>query len=105
MSATRRTGSSLHLQLTAGHSQLGAAAFTPLQLLQNNWGSVYTVPQTTYNKMAMVHWTGAYAYSPTLSFQGSAYFRAFNQAHVDGNPTDVEALPAVSRASNGDPGA
>ena len=63
--------------------------FTPIQLLQNNWGSVFTVPQTTYNKMAMVSWTGSYAYSPTLSFQGGAYFRAFNQQHVDGNPTDV----------------
>ena len=44
--------------------------------------------------MAMVSWTGSYAYSPTLSFQGGAYFRAFNQAHVDGNPTERGALPA-----------
>ena len=91
----KANGFELHLQLTAGDSQLGAAAFTPIQLLQNNWNSVYTVPQTTYNKMAMVNWTGSYAYSPTLSFQGNAYFRAFNQAHVDGNSTDVFALPAV----------
>jgi iron complex outermembrane recepter protein len=98
----KANGFESHLQLTAGDTQFGAAVFTPLQLLQNNWGSVFTVPQTTYNKMAMVSWTGSYAYSPTLSFQGNAYFRAFNQAHVDGNPTDVEPCPPVS-CLNGNP--
>ena len=70
----RANGFESHLQLTAGDTQFGAAAFTPIQLLQNNWGSVYTVPQTTYNKMAMLTWTGTYAYSNTLSFQGGALF-------------------------------
>ena len=92
----KANGFESHLQLTIGESQFGAAAFTPLQLLQNDWGSVYTVPQTTYNKMAMVQWNGSYVYSPTLSFQGNAYFRAFNQEHVDGNPTDLEPCPPYS---------
>ncbi len=86
----------LHLQLTAGNTQFGAAAYTPLQELQNNWSSVYTVPQTTYNQMMMLNWTGNYAYSNTLSFQGNAYFRGFNQAHVDGNSTDVEGCAPFS---------
>ena len=92
----KANGFESHLQLTAGDSQLGAAAFTPLQELQSSWNSIYTVPQTTENKMAMLAWTGSYAYSPTLSFQGGAYFRAFNQAHVDGNSTDVEPCPPSS---------
>ena len=92
----------LHLQLTAGSTQFGAAAFTPTQELQNDWSSVYTVPQTTYNKMAMLAWTGSYAYSNTLSFQGGLYFRAFNQAHVDGNPTDVSPCAPFS-CLNGNP--
>ena len=92
----KANGFESHLQLTAGDSQLGASAFTPLQELQSNWGSVYTVPQTTENKMAMLAWTGAYAYSNTLSFQGGAYFRAFNQKHVDGNSTDVESCSPFS---------
>ena len=92
----RANGFESHLQLTAGNTQFGAAAFTPLQELQSNWNSIYTVPQTTYNKMAMLSWTGNYAYSNTLSFQGGAYFRGFNQAHVDGNSTDVEPCPPFS---------
>ena len=91
----RANGFESHLQLTAGSTQFGASVFTPIQQLQNNWSSVYTVPQTTYNQMAMLAWTGSYAYSNTLSFQGGLYFRAFNQAHVDGNSTNVYAMSAL----------
>src|SRR6202046_2893489 len=92
----KANGFESHLQLTAGDSQLGSAAFTPLPELQSSWNSIYTVPQTTENKMAMLAWTGSYAYSPTLSFQGGAYFRAFNQQHVDGNGTQVTPCPPFS---------
>ena len=92
----KANGFELHLQLTAGDSQLGAGAYTPIQQLQNSWNSVYTVPQSTENKLAMVNWTASYNYSSTLSFQGNAYFRAFNQAHVDGNSTDVFGCPPFS---------
>ena len=98
----KANGFESHLQLSAGNTQLGVAAFTPLQLLQNSWNSLYTVPQTTYNKMAMLNWTGSYAYSPTLSFQANAYFRGFNQAHVDGNGTDV--FPCAPFSCLGDDG-
>ena len=98
----KANGIESHLQLTAGNTQFGAAAYTPLQELQNNWGSVYTVLQTTQNQMAMLAWTGNYAYSNTLSFQGGLYFRAFNQQHVDGNSTDVTSCPPFS-CLNGSP--
>ena len=99
----KANGLESHLQLTVGDSQLGTAAFVPLQELQNSWNSVYTVPQNTENKMAMLAWTGSYAYSPTLSFQGGAYFRAFNQAHNDGNSTDVESCPPFSCLGDDNP--
>jgi iron complex outermembrane receptor protein len=92
----KANGFESHLELTAGDTQFGTSAFTPLQELQSNWGSVYTVPQTTENKMAMLAWTGNYAYSSTLNFQGGAYFRTFNQAHVDGNSTNVAPCPPFS---------
>src|SRR5271157_4483543 len=98
----KANGFESHLQLTAGNTQFGVAAYTPIQLLQNNWGSVYTVPQTTDNQLAMVAWTGNYAYSNTLSFQGGLYFRAFNQQHVDGNSTDATPCPPYS-CLNGNP--
>ena len=92
----KANGFESHLQLTAGNTQFGVSAYTPVQQLQTNWGSVYTLPQTTYNQMVMLQWTGAYAYSPTLNFQAGAYFRQFNQQHVDGNGTDVTPCPPYS---------
>jgi iron complex outermembrane recepter protein len=98
----KANGFESHLQLTAGNTQFGVAAYTPIQLLQNNWGSVYTIPQTTYNQMVMLQWNGSYAYSNTLSFQAAAYFRQFNQQHVDGNGTEVTPCPPYS-CLNGSP--
>ena len=98
----KANGFESHLQLTAGNTQFGVAAYTPIQQLQSNFGSVYTIPQTTDNQMAMLQWTGAYAYSPTLNFQAGAYFRQFNQQHVDGNGTDVTPCPPYS-CLNGSP--
>src|SRR5580658_3278409 len=98
----KANGFESHLQLTAGNTQFGVSAFTPIQQLQTNWGSVYTIPQTTYNQMVMLQWTGSYAYSPTLNFQGGAYFRQFNQQHVDGNGTEVTPCPPFS-CLNGSP--
>src|SRR5580658_3965319 len=92
----KANGFESHLELTAGNTQFGVAAYTPIQLLQMNYGSVYTIPQTTYNQMAMLQWNGSYAYSPTLSFKAAAYFRGFNQQHQDGNPTDVTPCPPFS---------
>jgi iron complex outermembrane recepter protein len=92
----KANGFESHLQLTAGNTQFGVAAYTPIQLLEMNYGSVYTIPQTTYNQMAMLQWNGSYAYSPTLNFQAAAYFRGFNQEHQDGNPTSVTPCPPLS---------
>jgi iron complex outermembrane recepter protein len=92
----KANGFESHLELTAGNTQFGVAAYTPIQLLQMNYGSVYTIPQTTYNQMAMLQWNGSYAYSPTLNFQAAAYFRGFNQQHQDGNPTSVTPCPPLS---------
>jgi iron complex outermembrane recepter protein len=92
----KANGFESHLQLTAGNTQFGVASYTPLQQLQTNWGSVYTLPQTTYNQMVMLQWNGSYAYSPTLNFQAAAYFRQFNQQHVDGNGTQVTPCPPYS---------
>ena len=53
MLATRRMVSSRICSSPRGDSQLGAAAFTPIQELKKSWNSIYTVPQNTENKMAM----------------------------------------------------
>jgi iron complex outermembrane recepter protein len=98
----KANGFESHLQLTAGNTQFGVAAYTPIQQLQTNWGSVYTIPQTDMQQMVMLQWNGSYAVSPTVSLQAGAYFRQFNQQHIDGNGTQVTPCPPLS-CLNGSP--
>jgi iron complex outermembrane receptor protein len=67
----------------------GAAATTPIQMLSNRWGAVYTTPQTTHQDLAFVNANASYQLTDTLALKGLVYFRGFRQQHVDGNTSDV----------------
>jgi iron complex outermembrane receptor protein len=87
---TRSDQAEFHVAFTGADNYLGAVAATPVELLNQKWSSVYTWPQTTHLQLAFL--TSSLSYSPTdaLSFQGTAYYRGFWQAHVDGNSTDAQ---------------
>ena len=76
-----------HVTFTGASNNFGAAAATPLQLLNQNWASVYTVPQTTQNQLAFLTASANWNPVSTLSFQANACYRGFWQHHVDGNGT------------------
>lgn len=79
-----------HLTFTAADNTFGAAAATPIQMLDQNWSSIYTVPQTTHNQLAFMTASASWKPTDTLAYQAIAYYRYFNQAHVDGNGTDAQ---------------
>jgi iron complex outermembrane recepter protein len=81
-----------HVTFTGASNNFGAAAATPIELLNRNWASVYTVPQTTQNQLAFL--TASASWNPvnTLSLQGNVYYRGFWQRHVDGNGTAAQNL-------------
>ena len=79
-----------HLSFTGASNEFGAAAATPVQMLNANWASVYTVPQTTRNQLAFVTANASWNPTDTLSFQSNLYYRGFWQSHVDGNGTDAQ---------------
>ncbi len=79
-----------HVTFTGASNKFGAAAATPLQLLNQNWASVYTVPQTTQNQLAFLTASANWNPVSTLSFQANAYYRGFWQHHVDGNGTAAQ---------------
>jgi iron complex outermembrane receptor protein len=79
-----------HVNFTAADNSFGAAAATPGQLLAQNWSSTYTVPQTTENQLAFLSASATWKPTDTWTYQAIAYFRNFNQAHVDGNGTDTQ---------------
>jgi iron complex outermembrane recepter protein len=80
----------IHLIGAAAKTSFGAAAATPVQLLDRDFRSIFTNPQTTDNEMAMLALNGRYALSETWSLQGNVYGRGFKQAHVDGNAAEFE---------------
>jgi iron complex outermembrane recepter protein len=79
-----------HVTLTAADNFFGAAAATPIQMLQQNWASVYTIPQTTHNELAFLTASASWKPSDTLTYQGNIYYRGFWQNHVDGNGTNAQ---------------
>jgi iron complex outermembrane recepter protein len=88
--AWRNAGADLHVITTGALSSFGVAAATPIQLLDQNFRSIFTTPQTTDNKMGLIALKGKYAFTDTWSLQGNLYIRGFAQDHLDGNGANLE---------------
>jgi iron complex outermembrane receptor protein len=80
----------LHFSFAAADNHFGATAGTPLQLLNQDWSSVYTLPQTAHNQLAFLTASANWRPTDTLSYQTVLYFRNYQQAHVDGNATNAQ---------------
>src|ERR1051326_5719874 len=83
-------GSELHLIAMAASTSVGASAATPVQLLERDDRAVYTTPQTTRNRAALIGLNGKQSLTDTWSLQGNLSVRGFQQHHEDGNLADVE---------------
>jgi len=90
----RGDDSEFHVNFTGATNRFGAAAATPIELLNKDWSSIFTSPQTYQNKLAMLNATGSVALSDTWTVKGNVYVRSFRQKHVDGNISDVDDCPA-----------
>jgi iron complex outermembrane receptor protein len=90
----RNDQSEFHLSFTGADNKMSGTIATPVQMLNQNWASVYTWPQDTHNKLAFLNATGSYSPTDTLTFSGNAYFRGYWQQHVDGNNTEAQFCDA-----------
>jgi iron complex outermembrane receptor protein len=79
-----------HVTFTGADNNFGAAAATPVQMLSQDWASIYTIPQTTQNQLAFLTASASWKPSDTWTYQAIGYFRSFRQSHVDGNGTDAQ---------------
>jgi iron complex outermembrane recepter protein len=79
-----------HVTFTGADNSFGAAAATPLQMLSQDWASIYTIPQTTHNQLGFLTASASWKPSDTWTYQAVAYYRSFHQSHVDGNGTNVQ---------------
>jgi iron complex outermembrane receptor protein len=80
----------LHLVAAGGETRLGLVGPTPTDMLAVNRRSVYTYPQTTDDRNALVAVSGSFKASDAWSLQGNVYGRSFHQSHIDGNDGDFE---------------
>jgi iron complex outermembrane receptor protein len=92
----RAEGNEVHVSMTGGADGLGVAGTTPLELAEQNPWAVFTTPQTTRTTAEMITLSDESHITPTLTFNGNAYFRSYAQAHHDGNVSDFYSC--------GDPG-
>jgi len=87
---TRGDQGEFHLAFTGANNKLSGTVGTPLEMLQRQWSSVFTWPQSTQNQLAFVTANASYTPTETLALSGNTYFRSFWQHHVDGNNTQAQ---------------
>src|SRR5215472_10223852 len=97
----RGDGKEFHLNFTGADNFVGVAAASPIELLDQGWSRVFTTPQTTRNIMDMVSANGTVAVSDAVKLSGVAYYRYFNQQHVDGNISSAEDCGGLGVGSPG----
>jgi outer membrane receptor protein involved in Fe transport len=87
----------VHLSVSAADNLIGATGPTPIQLLEQNIQSVFTIPQSMHNESELAQLTATYQPLAAISITGDVYYRHFNQHLIDGNLTDATAC-----TNNGD---
>ncbi len=85
----RTQDSEFHAIASFGRSLLGVQGTTPEPLVQQQYNSVFTTPQTTNNQAGLAQITAKFDLTPTWSVASNFYYRQFDQYHVDGNDADI----------------
>jgi iron complex outermembrane receptor protein len=96
----RHDSNEIHLVLSGATNSFGVVAATPIELLQRDWSSIYTWPQTTLNQTALAALNGKFTVADNWMLQSNVYVRTFKQSHVDGNGADVERCSNSSSFPN-----
>jgi iron complex outermembrane receptor protein len=86
----RGTDAEVHLIASAADNYFGVVGPTPLELINADYRSIYTWPQTTQHSAQLLALNGRYAVTDHWTVQSNLYYRRFQQEHVDGNDADIE---------------
>ncbi|HTX48948.1 MAG TPA: TonB-dependent receptor [Caulobacteraceae bacterium] len=85
--AARGDRLTLDLSFSGADNLLEGESATPVEELAVDRRLVFTSPQDNANRLAFLTLNGAFQASPTLSLQGDAYVRGFDQGVENGNTT------------------
>jgi iron complex outermembrane recepter protein len=79
-----------HLGVIAADNRLTGNGPAPVELLAADRRAVFTQPDVTGNRFALVRSSGAWALSDRLSVQGQGYVGRLRQATANGDASDAE---------------
>jgi iron complex outermembrane receptor protein len=92
----------IHATLTLAQNRFGVSGPAPVELVNIDKSAVYTTPQTTKNTLAQYGINAAFTPSETWKLLADVHYRAFDQAHVDGNTTEFECETGEAVCENDD---
>ncbi|HXZ15400.1 MAG TPA: TonB-dependent receptor [Roseiarcus sp.] len=94
----------IHVSTNIATNKFGVSASAPNDLVNVDPSSVYTTPQTTKNTLSQFDINGVFTPQQNWKILADAHYRAYNQAHVDGNTTDFASCGGPTLCDgNGNP--
>jgi len=100
----RGDAAEVHFTLGLAQNRFGVSGPAPVDLVNNDASAVYTTPQTTKNTLSQYDLNATFTPAPNWKILTDLHYRAFDQAHVDGNTTSLNSCGAATLCDgNGDP--
>ncbi len=84
----RGDSAEVHFTLNLAQNRFGVSGPAPVDLINIDPSSVYTTPQTSKNTLSQYGVNATFTPAPNWKILTDMHYRAFDQAHVDGNTTD-----------------
>ncbi|HXZ17499.1 MAG TPA: TonB-dependent receptor, partial [Roseiarcus sp.] len=81
----------IHATTNIAQNRFGVSGPAPIDLVNVDPSSVWTTPQTTKNSLSQFGLNGSVTPAPNWKLLADVHYRAFDQAHVDGNTTDFNS--------------
>ncbi len=87
----RGDSAEVHFTLGLAQNRFGVSGPAPVDLVNNDASAIYTTPQTNKNTLSQYDLNAVFTPAPNWKILTDAHYRAFDQAHVDGNTTDLNS--------------
>jgi outer membrane receptor protein involved in Fe transport len=81
----RTEKTNLALTMTFAYNTLTGNGIQDYRLLQSDYSSVYTIPDTTGNRSPSFNFIARHSFSSTLTFSGNAWYRYIRTEEINGN--------------------
>jgi iron complex outermembrane receptor protein len=86
----------IHATTNIAQNRFGVSGPAPIDLVNVDPTSVWTTPQTNKNSLSQFDLNGSINPAPNWKLLGDVHYRAFDQAHVDGNTTNFVSCGAAT---------